>query len=90
MMLEAYELTITSPGGESWFTHEGEDLVIVLSGKLLVEFEGGEPMTLNEGDSLHHPGHLAHKWHPIGSERVRVVHVVASGGHAHGDSSGRR
>jgi transcriptional regulator with XRE-family HTH domain len=80
-LLEAYQLTIAGAGEDNWFTHPGDELVLVNAGSLEVHFEGRETVVLGEGDSLYHSGDVPHMWRHIGRVPTTVTHVVSSGSH---------
>jgi transcriptional regulator with XRE-family HTH domain len=46
----------------SWFEHDGEDLLAIHEGRLLVEFTDGQRHELGPGDTLWHVSTIAHRW----------------------------
>ncbi|MCL4763819.1 MAG: cupin domain-containing protein [Burkholderiales bacterium] len=54
---------VASPGAESGaaLTHEGEDVVVVLKGRLSIEV-GGQWHDLEAGDSIYFSSELPHRW----------------------------
>lgn len=75
-ILEAHTYLIEpgqTPG--DWFEHEGEDLLVVTSGELEVEFADGRSVTIGPGDTLWHIGTIAHRWRPVGDDPVEALLV---------------
>jgi transcriptional regulator with XRE-family HTH domain len=74
--IEVYEYRATADDDlDVWFAHEGEKILYVIDGGLLVEFEHGIAKALAPGDCLVHPGHIAHRWAVDGSH-VRLFLVI--------------
>jgi transcriptional regulator with XRE-family HTH domain len=73
---------IVFDGAEStfgeYFTHPGDEFIVVLGGRVNVDLAGEDPIDLGVGDSLYYPGGLAHRWRSIGKDKVRVL-VVQEG-----------
>lgn len=65
-----------SVGG--WFDHPGEDLVIVVAGKLLIEFADGRSFDLAAGDSLWHRSEIAHRWSVGQREGAEVILITTT------------
>ena len=63
------------PHAESkWFQHNGEELHIILQGKL--EYTVGEKSyRLSEGDILWHRSNLRHRAKNIGSEKTKYITI---------------
>jgi len=63
------------PDAESkWFQHDGEELHLVLQGKL--EYTVGEKSyRLSEGDILWHRSNVKHRAKNIGSEKVKYITI---------------
>jgi transcriptional regulator with XRE-family HTH domain len=72
-----YELDPGSVEHGAEFAHGGEEFQYVLSGRLEITLDGGPPIELGEGDSLHFDARRAHAWHVPGPERARVLLVVS-------------
>jgi quercetin dioxygenase-like cupin family protein/DNA-binding Xre family transcriptional regulator len=69
---------VFSPGGGADFArHEGEEFVLVLEGRLLLELEGSEPVVLERGDSAYYPSDRPHRWSNAGDEITRLVSVAS-------------
>ncbi|MCU1501492.1 MAG: hypothetical protein JWM12_846 [Ilumatobacteraceae bacterium] len=86
-VLEAHAFEVAA--GETlgtWFEHDGEDLLVVLEGRLLVEFGDGQQRELGPGDVLWHMSTIAHRWSVVGSPptRLLLVNAHASNPTAHG------
>jgi transcriptional regulator with XRE-family HTH domain len=70
-------VAVFEPGGgaaEFW-RHEGEELVIVLEGRILLELEGSTPIVLDRGDCAYYEGTRSHRWSNIGEGIARVLSV---------------
>ncbi len=59
-------------------SHEGTELIYVLSGKLAVDVEGNETV-LSEGDAICFDSGIAHSYNPQGGTAATAI-VVVSGG----------
>jgi quercetin dioxygenase-like cupin family protein/lambda repressor-like predicted transcriptional regulator len=77
-MVEAHRYEV-HPGAAlgGWFEHEGEDLLTVLAGSVLVEFIDGQRFELHAGDVLWHESTLAHRWTATGSQPSDLLLVNA-------------
>jgi transcriptional regulator with XRE-family HTH domain len=70
-------VAVFEPGGgaaEFW-RHEGEELVLVLEGRILLELEGSPPIVLDRGDCAYYEGMRSHRWSNIGDGIARVLSV---------------
>lgn len=70
-------VAVFEPGGgaaEFW-RHEGEELVLVLEGRILLELEGSTPIVLDRGDCAYYEGTRSHRWSNIGDGIARVLSV---------------
>jgi transcriptional regulator with XRE-family HTH domain len=73
-VINAVKLTMP-PGYQSeTVSHEGDEFVYVLSGRVRYAV-GGEAYVLGPGDSLHFPGRNTHDISVIGDEPVEVISV---------------
>ena len=54
--------------------HEGEEFILVLEGRFVVELAGTQH-TLEIGDSLHFPSHVVHRWNNPGADTAKVLWV---------------
>ena len=64
-------------------THEGEEFIHVLSGKVVIHSEFYSPALLEEGDSLYFDGNMGHAYVAAdrqGAEILVVVNTAPSGG----------
>jgi transcriptional regulator with XRE-family HTH domain len=79
-LLEAYEWEISSADDEDqWWQHEGEDLIYVISGAILVEVRDAEPSTVEAGGSAHLlETHRPHRWSLVGEEPARILLIVGT------------
>lgn len=76
MALKAHHYLIApSDPEQDWFQHHGEDLIYVISGRLVVEFEGAHSTELGPGDALHHDGQTPHRWVQVGPKSTEVLIV---------------
>lgn len=85
VLLQAYHYLIEPDDDEQdWFEHAGEDVVYVVRGTIAIEFGDGRVVELATGDSLHHDGHVAHRWVLRGEQAAEVLIVVGdpTGDHA--------
>jgi len=71
---QAFVLTIHPDDPQGSFSHEGEEFIYMLSGKLVFTI-AGEAMELEAGDSLHFESHHRHTTKALGSEPARFVCV---------------
>jgi len=70
-------VAVFEPGGgaaEFW-RHEGEELVLVLEGRVLLELEDAAPIVLDRGDCAYYEGSRSHRWSNIGDGIARVLSV---------------
>lgn len=67
---------VAAPGAESGapLTHEGEDVVVVLKGRLCVEV-GGAWHELDAGDSIYFSSELPHRWCNRGRREAEAIWV---------------
>jgi transcriptional regulator with XRE-family HTH domain len=65
---------VAAPGAESGapLTHEGEDVVVVLKGRLSVEV-GGAWHELDAGDSIYFSSELPHRWSNRGKRKAEAI-----------------
>ena len=57
-------------------THSGEELIVVLSGEVLVRL-GGEEVTLKANDSLYFTASVDHQLQSLGASRAHVLVVIS-------------
>jgi quercetin dioxygenase-like cupin family protein len=71
-------VVVFEPGGKDadYWTHEGEEFVVVLEGRLLLEVEGSTPVVLERGDSAYYDSPSPHRWSNIGNGIARVLSVA--------------
>jgi transcriptional regulator with XRE-family HTH domain len=75
--LEVYEyVTARADDLDVWFQHDGHKVLHLIEGRLDVEFEHRAPEHLGPGDTLIHPGSIAHRWTVRGDDVVRLFLVV--------------
>lgn len=69
---------VFDPGGKNgdYAEHEGEEFAYVLEGTFTLQVEGREPIVLDEGDSVHFPAHLPHRYANTASRQSRLLCVV--------------
>lgn len=61
-------------GSEGFYSHEGEEFVYVVSGKMRVELKDREPYVLHPGDTLYFASTTLHRWWAE-DEPVEAVYV---------------
>jgi DNA-binding XRE family transcriptional regulator/mannose-6-phosphate isomerase-like protein (cupin superfamily) len=69
---------VSEPGatsGEEYYSHTGEECILVLKGELSLWVEDRE-LCLKEGDSVHFRSELPHHWENRGRATVEAVWVV--------------
>jgi transcriptional regulator with XRE-family HTH domain len=77
-MIEAHTYEVAPGAGlGGWFEHDGEDLLTVLEGQLLVELGDGQRIELDQGDVLWHVSTLPHRWSARGRAPTRLLLVNA-------------
>ncbi len=77
-MIEAHTYTVEPGAGlGGWFEHEGEDLLVVIAGNVVIEFADGRRYELTSGDVVWHESSLAHRWSSLGSETAQLMLVNA-------------
>lgn len=79
--LEIYEYrTDATEDLDVWFRHDGEKVLHLIEGRLMVEFETAEhpPVRLGPGDTLIHAGRIAHRWEVEGDDPVRLFLVITA------------
>lgn len=74
--LEA-QLFVLEPGATSdgWYAHPGEELMLVLSGRVGVWLGEEEYYDLGEGDALTFPSMLSHRFRALAPDQTRLVWV---------------
>jgi XRE family transcriptional regulator, regulator of sulfur utilization len=70
-------VVVFSPGGASadFARHEGEELIVVLDGRVQLELQGSTPVVLERGDSAYYASHRPHRWSNAGDGLARVLSV---------------
>jgi quercetin dioxygenase-like cupin family protein len=70
---------VLEPGGASaeFWSHEGEELVVVLEGRVLLEIEGSAPVALDRGDAAYYESTHPHRWSNIGDGIARLLSVAS-------------
>ena len=67
---------VVEPGGGGDFArHDGEELVVILEGRMLLELEGSEPIVLERGDCAYYQSTRPHRWTNNGDTLARVLSV---------------
>jgi len=63
-------------GSAEYWSHEGEEFMVVLEGRILLEIEGSTPVVLDQGDSAYYEATRRHRWTNIGDRLARVLSVA--------------
>ena len=68
-----------APGGhtESHVVHEGEEFVWVLEGRLALELDGSEPITLEKGDCAYFDASRAHRYRNVAKGTTKAFAVIS-------------
>ena len=68
-----------APGGhtESHVVHEGEEFVWVLEGRLALDLDGSEPITLDEGDCAYFDASRAHRYRNVAEATTKAFAVIS-------------
>ncbi|MCV6622221.1 MAG: XRE family transcriptional regulator [Cellvibrionaceae bacterium] len=61
---------------EDWVRHEGEEFMLVLSGRVAVHTEFYEPVELEEGDSMYYDAKMGHCLVSLSEEDAQVLWVT--------------
>jgi transcriptional regulator with XRE-family HTH domain len=71
-------VAVFAPGGAAgeYWSHEGEELVVVLEGRLLVEIDGSPPVVLEQGDTAYYDCTRRHRWSNLADGVTRVISVA--------------
>jgi len=71
-------VAVIAPGGGSaeYWAHEGEEFVVVLEGRILLEIEDSTPIVLDQGDSAYYDSTRRHRWSNLGDQVARVISVA--------------
>jgi DNA-binding transcriptional MerR regulator/quercetin dioxygenase-like cupin family protein len=71
------QLFVLAPGASSdgWYAHPGEELMLVLSGRVGVWLGEQEFYDLDEGDALTFPSTLSHRFRALASSETRLIWV---------------
>jgi transcriptional regulator with XRE-family HTH domain len=71
-------LVVLEPGGGSadFWSYEGEELLVVLGGRVLLELEGSTPIVLERGDCAYYASTRQHRCSNIGDDVARMLSVT--------------
>jgi transcriptional regulator with XRE-family HTH domain len=71
-------VAVIAPGGGSaeYWAHEGEEFMVVLEGRILLEIEHSTPIVLDQGDSAYYDSSRRHRWSNLGDRVARVISVA--------------
>ena len=71
-------VAVLEPGGGSadFWSYEGEELLVVLEGRVLLELEGSTPIVLERGDCAYYVSTRQHRCSNIGKEIARILSVT--------------
>lgn len=77
-MIEARTYEVPPGAGlGDWFEHDGEDLLVVLEGEVVVELGDGRRFELGAGDVVWHLATIPHRWMSSGDVTARLLLVNA-------------
>ncbi len=62
---------------QDWVRHEGEEFLLVLSGKIMLYTEFYQPVELNEGDSTYYDAEMGHALISLSEEDAVILWVTA-------------
>ncbi|WP_407493712.1 helix-turn-helix domain-containing protein [Pseudooceanicola sp. MF1-13] len=68
--------------------HPGEEFLMVLTGRVVVQFEGQDELELDEGDCLYFDSGRGHLYAAEGQEEARILVVCSTSGDGSGDDLG--
>jgi transcriptional regulator with XRE-family HTH domain len=78
-LMEPFILTfVPDTPAEGTFTHEGEEMVFVLEGRMRF-FHGDRELVCEEGDCLYFDASVPHRGESFGDEETKVLIVMATG-----------
>jgi transcriptional regulator with XRE-family HTH domain len=71
-------LAVYQPGAKmrEWSSHDGDEFMYLLEGRLGVEFRDGETVVLNPGDTIFFSSRRAHRVATLGDRETRVLLVT--------------
>ena len=71
-------LVVLEPGGGSadFWSYEGEELLVMLEGRVLLELEGSTPIVLELGDCAYYASTRQHRCSNIGDDVARMLSVT--------------
>jgi transcriptional regulator with XRE-family HTH domain len=71
-------VAVWEPGGalDEFASHEGEEVALVIEGRMRVEFEGADAIELERGDTVYYDSSRPHRWSNAGDVLARVVAVT--------------
>jgi len=69
-----FRISAGATSGSS-YTHEGEEFLYILQGRLAVSLDGGEEVRLDPGDSFYFESSTPHRWSNPGKEETLVLWV---------------
>jgi quercetin dioxygenase-like cupin family protein/DNA-binding XRE family transcriptional regulator len=73
--MEPFIVDIDPHAEQKKSSHEGEEFIYVLAGKLVLEY-GAASDTLNEGDSVYYDSIVPHRVFSAGNSPVRILAVI--------------
>jgi transcriptional regulator with XRE-family HTH domain len=79
-LMDPYVITIPADSkGEEQFQHKGQELMVILSGRLMLNF-GEENFVLEPGDCFYFDASIRHSGHALDGNEVEALMVMTSGG----------
>jgi len=78
-LIDATYVTVTARSLDAFeepIRHEGEELVIVISGSVELHSDLYEPITLNAGDSIYYDAGMSHQYISVSDEDARILNIA--------------
>ncbi|WP_121064343.1 helix-turn-helix domain-containing protein [Chachezhania antarctica] len=78
-LIDATYVTVTARSADAFdepIRHEGEELVVVISGSVELHTDLYEPITLNAGDSVYYDAAMSHQYVTVSDEDARILNIA--------------
>ena len=88
--IDPYILTIpNNPKGTKTFQHKGEEMILVLEGKLAMTY-GDKEYLVEEGDCIYFNSSIPHEGYAVGNNKVKCVMVFYNEEHTNNNLGNRK